>query len=61
MNNNWCEDFKKWIQRVAIDNLIPLDTACELWRQYTKTCEGYDQSPSTGEFLRWNKFNGEPI
>lgn len=39
----------------AVNNDRAVDDLWIIWRTYTQTCEGYDQSPTFREFCRWNK------
>lgn len=49
------DSFVRWIMEIADVNKLPVDTIWELWQNYDKTCQGYDQSPTQNEFLDWLK------
>lgn len=39
-------------------NKKTVDDLWVMWREYERTCEGYDQSGTFREFLAWNKLEG---
>lgn len=51
-------EFIESLARTAADNERAVDDLWVMWRTYTQTCEGYDQSPTFREFCSWNKLAG---
>lgn len=47
--------FVAFIRDTARANDKTADEVWQLWQDYSKTCDGYDQSAVTQEFLEWNK------
>lgn len=47
--------FVESLARTGIQNGKDVSDLWIMWRTYTQTCEGYDQSPTFREFCSWNK------
>lgn len=47
------QSFRDELQQIADDNAKPVLTVYGWWREYSKTCDSYDQSPVMFEFLQW--------
>jgi hypothetical protein len=50
----YCKEFADWLNKIAKDNYLGAGSVFALWKEYTKICQGYDQSPVKSEFLDWN-------
>jgi hypothetical protein len=47
------EPFKAWLSEVASEYGKPVEQVFAWWREYTRDCRNYDQSPVQSEFLDW--------
>ena len=54
------EPFVDWLRYLAKENEKTPTDIWHLWQEYSKKCEGFDQSPARFEFLQWYKLAGEP-
>jgi len=51
-------EFIETLELTAQANQRDVEDLWIMWRTYTQTCEGYDQSPVFREFCSWNKLAG---
>ena len=47
------EPFKAWLSEVASEHGKSVEQVFGWWREYTRDCRNYDQSPVQSEFLDW--------
>jgi hypothetical protein len=47
------EPFKAWLSEVASEHGKSVEQVFGWWREYTRDCRNYDQSPVESEFLDW--------
>lgn len=46
-------EFQRRLQELADKYEKPVERVYEWWKNYTKTCQDYDQSPVLFEFENW--------
>ena len=47
--------FRTWLTEVASANHKTPMQIYKMWRDYSRDCQAFDQSPVQSEFLQWNK------
>jgi len=52
-----CAEFREFLRETGSACQMPKtpEQVYELWREYTRVCSNYDQSPVKSEFLEWYK------
>ncbi len=51
--NGTCEDFQRKIKRLALKYDKGFLQIYDWWRDYSRDCQGFDQSPILMEFEEW--------
>lgn len=46
-------EFQTWLDAVATASGFSSERVLELWRDYCRNCETFDQSPVQTEFCQW--------